>query len=403
MAGNFSEPLLAQGQHRSLCRYFGAASLLGLGLVACAPWLSQKYPVSSLLFTTPRQLGSDIAVWTTATPLPGKRMGHQGGVNATHVFVVAGFDGKTALTSVLAYGIQSDSWSSLSSLPLALSDSGAAVSAGRLWAMGGMSNLPGCPQPVPTHPPTCNVSTVLSLDLGESSSTWTKMASMPTARRGLSVGSDEKRGILYAVGGLNCKGDCYGNDIGYFDTVEAFSVSSGTWETLPPMPTPRRDLGVAVDTQGRLWALGGCGGHNTAPGSCPTLGTVEIYDPATGTWQSPHNVQLPEPRHGLLVATDGTSIYAIGGSAEAGVFYAPKPSAAAWRLDVTSDLSKAVWHPLPSMLKPRYGLNKGYGYIVDGKIYAIGGSIGSGGGFLAFEPDSSVEVLAIQPQETSVA
>lgn len=217
---------------------------------------------------------------------------------------------------------------------------------------------------------------------------------MPTARRGLSVAADERQGVLYAVGGMNCKDDCYGNDIGYFSTVEAYHVASGAWSTLPPMPTPRRDLGVAVDRRGRLWAIGGCGGHNATAGSCPTLDTVEVFDPKAGAWQTPRNVQLPEPRHGLLVATDGSAIYAVGGSKEDGVFDAPLPSSAVWRLAVTDCLAAASWERMPSLLTPRYGLNKGYGYIVDGKIYAVGGSVGSGGEYLAYEPSASMEVLS---------
>lgn len=222
---------------------------------------------------------------------------------------------------------------------------------------------------------------------------------MPTARRGLSCAADEARGLLYAVGGLNCKGDCYGKDVSYFDTVEVYHVDSSTWETLPPMPTPRRDLGVAVDAWGRLWVLGGCGGSDVTGGECPTLATVEVYDPLSKSWQAPRSVQLPEPRHGLLVGTDGKVIFAVGGSSEEGVFNAPQPSAQAWRLDVTLDFKNAAWQPLPSMQTPRYGLNKGYGYVDDGKLYAIGGSVGSGGGFLEFEPDASMEVLTVVPSE----
>merc|ERR1719273_83336 len=220
------------------------------------------------------------------------------------------------------------------------------------------------------------------------------MASMPTARRGLSVAADEKNGMLYAVGGLNCKKDCYGNDIGYFDVVEAFSASSGTWESKPPMPTPRRDLGVVVDEWERLWVLGGCGGRDVDPGACPVMATVEIFDPAKGTWSTPPAAQLPEPRHGLLAATDGRHIYVVGGSPESGVFNAPRGSKKAWRLEIQEDLSTVAWEALPDMHEARFGLNKGYGYVVDGKLYAIGGSVGAGS-FLHFNPTETMEVLSV--------
>jgi len=61
---------------------------------------------------------------------------------------------------------------------------------------------------------------------------------------------------------------------------------------------------------------------------------------------------------------------------------------------MAEDLSEAAWQPMPDLTTPRYGLNKGYGYVAGGKVYAIGGSVG-GKGFLSFEPTASMEVLDV--------
>jgi len=339
------------------------------------------------------------AGWTPGTPMPAKRMGHEGGVNSTHVFVVAGFNGTAILSSALAYDVKAERWSPMPDLPKPVSDLGAAVLRGKLYTLGGMVYPDDCQHPGCMN---YNVSTVFALDLAGGAA-WSEAPPMPTARRGMSVAADEARGILYSVGGMNCKSNCAGTDIAYFDTVEAFSVASNTWEVLPPMPTPRRDFGSAVDAEGRLWTVGGCGGADATDGACPTLSVVEIYNPKTRKWQAPAHLQLPEPRHGMLVATDGDALFLIGGSADAGVFNAPKPSTAVWRLGLTGDLSHASWRRMPSLGHPRYGLNKGYGFVVDGKVFAVGGSVGSLGGFLGYVPSPSMEVLDLRASQEAFA
>ena len=59
---------------------------------------------------------------------------------------------------------------------------------------------------------------------------------------------------------------------------EAYCPETNTWSVKAPMPTPRFGLSLAV-SGGKIYALGG------TTGSGP-LTTVEVYDPATNTWQS---------------------------------------------------------------------------------------------------------------------
>src|SRR5690242_6868647 len=58
------------------------------------------------------------------------------------------------------------------------------------------------------------------------------------------------------------------------------------WIAKAPMPTARRDLGVAADANGRIYAAGGFDGQGNF------LTTFEMYDPATDTWTTKASVPV---------------------------------------------------------------------------------------------------------------
>lgn len=318
--------------------------------------------------------------WTAGPPMPTVRMGYAGGVNDTHVFVAGGFDGKATLASTLALNVSSGSWSALADLPEARSDLAAGVLKGTLFVAGGMIEQNGA---------VANTSSVLALK--HSGAQWKPVASMPTARRGMALAVDEASSKLYAIGGMNCKTDCYGEDVEYLGIVEVYSVESNSWERLPPMPTPRRELGVAVDKYGRVWAVGGCGFSNSSH-DCRATSKVEIYDPESNKWSS--YIDLPSPLHGMLIASDGRYVYSVGGASENGVYSAPTPLKTVVRLDMVNG---GRWESLPDLPHARYGVaHGGYGFIVEDSLYAIGGSVGSTGRQFGYDVTNLVDVLKLK-------
>ena len=85
--------------------------------------------------------------------------------------------------------------------------------------------------------------------------------------------------------------------------IAAVRATEDSWTTLEPLPTIRRDLGVAV-VNGKIYAIGGRNDGNY-------LSTNEEYDPETNTWSSGR--QMPTARHSLGVAVMDDELYAIGG------------------------------------------------------------------------------------------
>ncbi len=71
------------------------------------------------------------------------------------------------------------------------------------------------------------------------------------------------------------------------------------------MPTPRWGLSTSA-VNGKIYAVGG------TPNGREGLQSVEVYDPATNTWEKAPNI--PTPRGNLSTNTVQGKVYAIGGS-----------------------------------------------------------------------------------------
>jgi len=184
-----------------------------------------------------------------------------------------------------------------------------------------------------------------------STNTWAQLAEMPTPRYGhaVAIGADGK---IYAIGGYNTIGDR-----AYHATVEAYTPSTNTWETLAPMPTARALHSAVTGPDGRIYVIGG---YNEQRG---TLRTVEVYTPSTNTWATA--ASMPSARYTLATAVgDDGNIYAFGGTIN------NESQATVEAYNPTTN----TWSTLDKMFTPRTGLAAVT--AKDGLIYLIGGDDG---------------------------
>jgi N-acetylneuraminic acid mutarotase len=94
--------------------------------------------------------------------------------------------------------------------------------------------------------------------------------------------------------------------------VGTIRIADFPWTSRRPAPTTRQHAAAAV-IDGRLYLVGGqLTGTGVTPG--PATGVLEIYDPATDTWTT--GASMPTPRMGLVAATVGGKLYAIGGATD---------------------------------------------------------------------------------------
>ncbi|HEX7926532.1 MAG TPA: kelch repeat-containing protein [bacterium] len=121
---------------------------------------------------------------------------------------------------------------------------------------------------------------------------------LPTARGG-SVACSVK-GIIYVFGGYD--GD------NYLDNTEAYDPANDSWKKLPRMPTARAFAGCVV-VNDLIYVIGGRGGGLFGEKS---LGTMEMFDPATGIWRGRRSVPTARAEP-VTIAVEGV-IYVMGGT-----------------------------------------------------------------------------------------
>jgi N-acetylneuraminic acid mutarotase len=125
---------------------------------------------------------------------------------------------------------------------------------------------------------------------------------------------------------------------------------------------------MVVALEGKIYALAG------ALSPMRAAKEVEVYDPATDSWES--RTEFPSGRTGFSATVLDGLIYAVGGSAS--------PGSVGLATVETYDPSQDDWTEAPALNVPRVALAS---CTLDGEIYAIGGSSGP----WPFEPVSTVE------------
>jgi len=240
---------------------------------------------------------------------------------------------------------------------------GLAVAAlgGKLYAIGGHTSGSIATAAVEAYTPVA--------DPGPGS--WAMRASLSVARTSPAaavIGS-----TLYVVGGgEQADPDGPGPQVGPSDILESYDAALDIWTplVLSPMPTARTGLAAAV-VDGKLYAIGGFNGSN--------LATVEVFDPATGSWET--RAPMPTPRTLLEAVTVDGLIYAVGGynNGVLGTVEAYNPAT-------------NTWTTLGSMPTARASFGLG---ALDGRLWAVGGQ-GSG------DPGAKLATLeALRPPENT--
>lgn len=267
------------------------------------------------------------------------------------IYLLGGFDGVEYSSSVVAFTPEgslsrkntlcpdSDGWTKKPPMPTARSMTAAAEINGVIYVVGG--------QYVGAHAqPVVRLSDLVYLTDNEAydpvTETWSKKASMPTARmvRGTNNAVVDKK--LYVIGGAPhyvCT-----------DANEVYDPETDSWSKRAPMPTARCHVTV-IAVNGLIYAIGGNVNNSFTS-------TVEIYDPSTDTWET--TASLPTPRQEVVAGVIDGKIYVAGGSGQFGTLD---------NLDVY-DPATRTWTAKAPMSTVRVG---SAAVIVDGHLVVLGG------------------------------
>jgi hypothetical protein len=185
-----------------------------------------------------------------------------------------------------------------------------------------------------------------------------------------SPGATHSNGHVFVAGGFSTTGSTVTN------LVQTFDLAKRTVSTVTPLPTARAGLGLAeafISNEGNeLIAIGGVNGSGNV------LGTVELYDEATGTWSE--GTPMPTPRAFLAVvaATDGF-IYAIGGTDSSGKSVATvekyNPTTNSWSTGPSLNTARSHFGALlgsPDILYVAGGIGTSGNYLNSSEVYILG-------------------------------
>ena len=293
--------------------------------------------------------GQSLGTWRTLSPAPTKRTEVAVAAVQGNIYVAGGFS-EPGFGNFLDYAISrtvevydpaTNSWTTTTQLPEGRHHAGIASLDGHLYVVGGFTRS--------LLSVWWAVDSVYRYD--PSTSLWSEMKPMPTARGGLAVTVYQNR--LYAIGGYDGKTNPA--------VVEVFDPQRNSWTSGAPLPTPRDHLAVAT-VGSKIYAIGG----RPKLDYRKNMAVVEEYDPATDRWRSRAN--LPTARSGITAGVLEGEIYVFGGESKGGTF----------ANNEAYDPHQDRWRTMAPMPTARHGLGAA---VVGEELYVISGGPTPGGSF----------------------
>ena len=197
---------------------------------------------------------------------------------------------------------------------------------------------------------------------------WTKKNNMPQpAHHNALVGYNGK---VYVFGG-GVQRQPGGPTQFPIDNAWEYDPAADSWRALAPMPG-RRLAAAAVESGGKIYVMGGVTAYpgledQSLGGEDPhrVLDTNQMYDPATNSWQTRQT--MPTARNHMFVGAVGGKIYVIGGRVGSMSVASGSTTDLVEEYDTAADRWGAVKLRMPT---PRDGGTVG---VYQGRIYVAGG------------------------------
>lgn len=288
------------------------------------------FPIALLaaLGAVPAQPGS----WKEGARMPAARSESRAAVIGGLIYFPAGFGGVNHLA---AYDPAADKWTTLKTMPVGLDHPMVEAFGGKLYVMKGRTWA-----------------------YAPATDTWEeKKAGRYFRSDGTAVAFGEH---IYVIGGQGVR------------PIERYSPATDAWEELSSMPTERGHV-QAVVLGGKIWVVGGRAGNRMHK-------TVDIYDPAAGTWSA--GPEMGEAHTGHAAAVVGGRLIVAGGEVQAAGGPAIVKSVEIY------DPAAGRWAFAGDMPTPLHGVaSVAYG----GKMYVMGGS------YRAYAAVNSDQVFLYEP------
>ena len=322
--------------------------------------------------------------WVKMAPFPEAEEELYGvGVNGK-MYVMGGFgQGGKPVGMMWEYDPAGDKWTKKKDFPLPVHHQAQVAFQGKIYIFGGYTlyTVPG--QQGGGWQPVDNAWVYDPV-----ADTYKALAPMP-GKRGSAI-AEEVGGKIYVIGGATTNPGS--SEVAVFATRPARSVgtnevydpATNKWETRSTMPTTRNHM-FSGAVNGKIYVIGGRIGNPFITVST-NIDVVEEYDPATDQWGA-LKTRMPTPRSGGGVATYQGKIYVAGGELQTPQILG------AFRALEAYDPATNTWAIMPSMPIPRHGVA---GAFIGNKLHLVSGKVTSGGGGGLNLSTDSHDVLEIQ-------
>ncbi|MBO6635038.1 kelch repeat-containing protein [Parvibaculum sp.] len=291
--------------------------------------------------------------WQEGSPMTTGRAFAGGALIGNELYVIGGDSTAGPRTVAEIYDIRGDIWRAAPALPAGLQQFGVAEYGGKLYVSGGYEAPAAQRLEFGTFGDDAAAST--AEQEGDTARAWSydprvgawiSLAAMPGTRAGHGFVAVGDR--IYALSGRGSGAS----------RVWAYNPIENDWSaTGDAMPSPRV-AAAYVEVDGRIYVIGGLVNGVATD-------RVDIFDPASGRWQS--GPRLPSPRSGHVAALMDGRIHVTGGELRR----PPRTYGDHFVLDLAS----GSWSKAPPMPTPRHGA---VAAASGDKFVVVGGSPGAG-------------------------
>jgi N-acetylneuraminic acid mutarotase len=333
--------------------------------------------IASLVVATSASAQMPTSPWKKGAPFPEPDEELYGVAVNGKLYVIGGWGEGKARGVNYEYDPATDRWTQKSPMPRPAHHAAVAAVNGKIYAFGGFVAPANTAIPVgAAWEPIAD-----AWEFNPATDSWKPLAPLP-GKRGAAVAA-EVGGKIYVIGGATTM---EGSKEPFFTafgparvlgTNEVYDPATNTWESRNPMSVPRNHA-FSGAVNGKIYVIGGRTGHGFIL-SATNTDVVEEYDPASNMWSIPKE-RMPTARSGGASGTDGRRIYVAGGEVTT------TELVAAFRAVEAYDPATNSWMTLPSMPMPRHGMA---GAVIGNRFHLVSGMIQSAGALTFLDPTLS--------------